>query len=139
MKKNELNFDYDEKNQYIKQNSFSGNNPNILKNKVMFVKNIFDYMYPKIVINRMKFIDKQKISEIKYKVNILTKKFRNKYYLKKYKSAEENSAFSKYNLKGAPHDEAIKIKGNFINCKKIMINGHLMTQLAKKYDYINNL
>ena len=135
-KKNELYFDYDEKNQYIKHNSFSGNNPNILKQKVMFVKNIFDYIYPKIVINRMKFIDKKKISQIKYKVKDLTEKFRNKYYLKKYKTPEENSAFSKYDLKGAVHDEAIKIKGNFINCKKIMVNGRLMTQLAKNYDYI---
>ena len=137
-KKNELYFDYDEKNQYIKHNSFSGNNPNILKQKVMFVKNIFDYIYPKIVINRMKFIDQKKISEIKFKVNNLTEKFRNKYYTKKYKTPEENSAFSKYNLKGAVHDESIKAKGNFITFKKVMINGKLMTQLSKNYDYINN-
>ena len=135
-KKNELYFDYDENNYYIKHNSFSGNNPNILKKKVLFVKNIFDYIYPKIVINRMKFIDQKKLNEIKYKVNNLTKKFNNKYYFKKYKSPEENSIFSKYHLKGAVHDEAIKIKGNCIQLKKVMVNGKLATQLAKNYDYI---
>lgn len=137
-KKNELNFDYDENNYYFKHNSFSGNNPNILKKKVMFVKNIFDYIYPKIIINRMKFIDKTKINEINIKVDNLNKKFQNKYYINRYKSPEENSAFSKYNLKGAVHDEGIKQKGNFIKLKKILINGRAMIQLAKNYDYINN-
>ena len=137
-KKNELYFDYDEKNYDLKHNSFSGNNPNLLKKKVMFVKNIFDYIYPKIIINRMKCIDKKERGEIKYKVNSLTQKFKNKYYINRYKSPEENSAFSKYNLKGAVHDEGIKQKGNFIKLKKILINGRAMIQLAKNYDYINN-
>ena len=137
-KKNELYFDYDENNYYLKHNSFCGNNPNLLKNKVMFVKNICDYIYPKIVINRMKFMDEKKSKEIKFKVNSLTKKFRNKYYINRYKSPEENSAFSRYYLKGAVYNEAIKMKGNFIKLKKVMINGHLATQLAKHHDYINN-
>ena len=137
-KKNDLNFDYDENNYDIKHNSFSGNDPNLLKKKVIFVKNIFDYIYPKIVINRMKFTDKQKASEIQYQIKNLTKKFGNKYYIKRYKSPEENSIFSKFQLNGAVHDESIKMKGDFIKLKKVMVNGHSATQLAKHCDYINN-
>ena len=137
-KKNDLNFDYDENNYDIKHNSFSGNDPNLLKKKVIFVKNIFDYIYPKIVINRMKFTDKQKAGEIQSQINNLAKKFGNKYYIKRYKSPEENSIFSKFQLNGAVHDESIKMKGDFIKLKKVMINGHSATQLAKHCDYINN-
>ena len=82
-KKKELNFDYEEDNYYIKHNLFDGNNPAILKKKIMFVKNICDYIYPKIVVNRMKFIDKQKINEINDDVNLLIKKFKNIYYRNK--------------------------------------------------------
>jgi hypothetical protein len=136
-KKDELYYDYDEKNYYNKHNSFSGNNANIMKKKVIFVKNIFDYIYPKIVINRMKFLDKKRMEDIKYQVDHLTKKFRNKYYINKFKSPEETSAFAKYRLNGAFHDENIKTKGNLIKLKKVMINGHSATQLTKDYDYLN--
>ena len=136
-KKKELNFDYEEDNYYIKHNLFGGNNPKILKKKVMFVKNICDYIYPKIVVNRMKFIDKQKIDEINDDVNCLIKKFKNIYYRSKYKSSEEISILSKYKFKSASYDESITKKGNFMKPKTIMINGKLVTQLTKYYDYLN--
>ena len=136
-KKKELNFDYEEDNYYIKQNLFGGNNPAILKKKIMFVKNICDYIYPKIVVNRMKFIDKQKINEINDDVNLLIKKFKNIYYRNKYKSSEEISILSKYKFKSASIDESMKKKGNFVKPKTIMVNGKLVTQLTKYYDYLN--
>ena len=108
-----------------------------MKKKIIFVKNIFDYIYPKIVINRMKFLDKKRMEDLKYQGDHLTKKFRNKYYINTFKSPEETSAFAKYRLNGAFHDENIKTKGNLIKLKKIMINGHSATQLTKDYDYLN--
>ena len=136
-KKKELNFDYEESNYYIKHNLFGGNNPKILKKKVMFVKNICDYIYPKIVVNRMKFIDKQKIDEINDDVKCLIKKFKNIYYRNRCKSSEENSILSKYKFKCVSVDESIKKKGNFVKPKTIIVNGKLVTQLTKYYDYLN--
>lgn len=136
-KKNDLYFDYDKKNINNKHNSFCGNDPSLLKEKVIFVKNIFDYIYPKIVIKRMRFLDKRREDDKKYQIEYLTKKFKSKYYNKRYKSPEENSALSKYQLNGGIYDESVKKKDNIIKLKKILINGHSTTQLTKHYDYIN--
>lgn len=131
----ELHFDYDKKNANIIVNSFSGNNPNMLRNKVLFVKNVFDYIYPRILINRMKFCDKKNVEEIDNKIKVLKENFSNDYYKIKYRTVEENAKKSKYDLKGAAYDEAVKIKGNLINLNKIFVNGKLKTKLTKTYDF----
>ena len=132
----ELYFDYDKKNETVISNSFSGNNPNILKNKIMFVKNVFDYIYPRIIIKRMKFLNKKKVEEIESKIDILNKKFSNNYYINKFRTPEENSRKTKYDLKGAIYDEAIKIKGDVIKLNKTIVNGKLTTKMVKNYDYM---
>ena len=58
-KKKELYFDYDKNNDEFKYNSFSGNNPSLLKCKVLFVKGVYDYIYPRLVVKRMRFLEDQ--------------------------------------------------------------------------------
>ena len=135
-KKNELYFDYDKNNDYFKYNSFSGNDPSLLKSKILFVKGVYDYIYPRLVIKRMKFLESQNRKEIKENVIKLNKEFnKNKIFIKRYKTPEEKIRISKYELNGAFSNEAIKSKGNLIRLKKIFINRHLVTKLAKIYDY----
>lgn len=132
----ELYYDYDKNNEHVIANSFSGNNPKTLKNKIMFVKNVFDYIYPRTIIKRMKFLNQKKVEEIETKLDILNKKFRNDYYINKFRTPEENSRKTKYDLKGAIYDEAIKIKGDVIKLNKTFVNGKLTTKMVKNYDYM---
>ena len=85
----------------------------------------------------MRFLDKRREDDKIYQIEHLTKKFKSKYYNKRYKSPEENSALSKYQLSGGIYDESFKKKDNIIKLKKILINGHSTTKLTKHYDYIN--
>ena len=45
----EIYYDYDKRNRKKIMNSFSGNSADLLRNKVIFVKGIIDYLYPKLV------------------------------------------------------------------------------------------
>ena len=67
----ELYYDYDKNNEHVIANSFSGNNPKTLKNKIMFVKNVFDYIYPRTIIKRMKFLNQKKVEEIETKLSMI--------------------------------------------------------------------
>ena len=135
-KKEELYFDYDKKNAYIVHNSFSGNNPSLLKSKVLFVKGVYDYIYPRIVIKKMKLLEIQKENEIKEKVGELNEEFnKHKIFIKRHRTPEEKIKMSKYELNGAVSNESIKIKGNLIKLRKILINSHLVTKLTNLYDY----
>ena len=135
-KKKELCFDYDKNNDEFKFNSFSGNNPNLLKCKVLFVKGVYDYIYPRLVIKRMKFLEDQFRKNIKENVKKLNDEFNNnKIFIKRFRTPEEKIKMSKYLLNGAYSNEAIKSKGNLIKLKKIFLNRHLLTKLTKFYDY----
>lgn len=134
--KNELYFDYDKKNEEFKFNSFSGNDPSLLKSKVLFVKGVYDYIYPRLVVKRMKFLEAENRKEIKEKVEKYKKEFNNnQIFIKRFRTSEENSIMSKYELCGATSNEAIKTKGNLIKLKKIFINRHLVSKFTKLYDY----
>lgn len=135
-KKNELYFDYDKKNEEFKFNSFSGNDPSLLKSKVLFVKGVYDYIYPRLVIKRMKFLESENRKEIKEKVEKYKKEFNNnQIFVKRFRTPEEISIMSKYELGGATSNEAIKTKGNVIKLKKIFINGQLFSKFTNFYDY----
>lgn len=136
-KKNELYFDYDKNNDEFKFNSFSGNDPSLLKSKILFVKGVYDYIYPRLVIKRMKFLESQNRKEIKENIIKLNQEFNKnkKIFIKRYKTPDEKIRISKYELNGAYCNEAIKNKGNLIKLKKIFINRHLVTRLTKMYDY----
>ena len=135
-KKKELYFDYDKNNDDFKYNSFSGNNANLLKSKVLFVKGVYDYIYPRLLIKRMKFLEDQYRKDIKENVKKLNDEFnKNKIFIKRFRTPEEKIKMSKYLLSGAYSNEAIKSKGNLIKLKKILLNRHLITKLTKYYDY----
>ena len=135
-KKKELYFDYDKNNDDFKYNSFSGNNANLLKSKVLFVKGVYDYIYPRLLIKRMKFLEDQYRKDIKENVKKLNDEFnKNKIFIKRFRTSEEKIKMSKYLLSGAYSNEAIKSKGNLIKLKKILLNRHLITKLTKYYDY----
>ena len=132
----ELYFDYDRRNDNFKFNSFSGNNANLLKCKVLFVKGVLDFIYPRMIIKRMKFVEKKNRKEIKEKIQELNEEFnKNKIFIKKFRTPEEKIKMSKYELNGAYSNEAIKTKGNLIKLKKILINSHTTTKLTKLYDF----
>ena len=135
-KKKELYFDYDKNNDEFKYNSFSGNNPSLLKSKVLFVKGVYDYIYPRLVVKRMRFLEEQYRKDIKENVKKLNDEFnKNKIFIKRFRTSEEKIKMSKYLLNGAYSNEAIKSKGNLIKLKKIFLNRHLLTKLTKYYDY----
>ena len=135
-KKKELYFDYDKNNDEFKYNSFSGNNANLLKCKVLFVKGVYDYIYPRLVVKRMKFLEEQYRKDIKENVKKLNDEFnKNKIFIKRFRTREEKIKMSKYLLNGAYSNEAIKSKGNLIKLKKILLNRQLLTKLTKCYDY----
>lgn len=144
-RKNELFYDYDKDNKNQRQSSFSGNNPGLLKKKVLFVKNVFDYIYPRIVVNRMRFLEKQKEMELMYLMKRMEEGYGNpnsKIYKIKYKWVQENiRMLEKQLLRGGSKserdifNEKLKNKRGFIKLKKIFVNGHQVTRLARVADY----
>ena len=64
---NPNNFQMNKNNQKVIINSFSGNSADLLRNKVSFVTGIMNYLYPKIVLNKMEFLKKK--SNLKFFTN----------------------------------------------------------------------
>ena len=56
----EIYYDYDKNNQKIKKETFSGNNPGVLKNKILSVKGVMDYMFPRMFMRQMHYLEKRK-------------------------------------------------------------------------------
>ena len=131
----EIYFDYDRRNDKIKMNSFSGNGADLLKRKIFFVKGVMDYLYPKLVLNKIHFINKIKEKEFHIEMEKLRKNKNAKYYLVNHQTAGENSRLSKYEHGGAFSNEAIKMKGNCIKMKKSFINNHTVYKYIKNYDF----
>ena len=126
--------DYDKKNRKKIMNSFSGNRADLLKNKIVFVKGIVDYLYPKLVLNKMDFINDMKERNYKEGRKQMQKDLKCKYYITKHRNPEQTSAMSKY-LYGGDLD-IIRPRDNIIDLKKTFINKCIVSKLTHNYDYI---
>ena len=131
----EIYFDYDRKNDKVKMNSFSGNGADLLKRKIYFVKGVMDYLYPKLVLNKIHFINKIKEKDFLNEMKKL-KEYKNaKYYLINHQTAAQNSRLSKYEHGGAFSNEAIKLRGDCIKMKKSFINNRTVYKYIRNYDF----
>lgn len=127
-------FDYDKNNEHIIMNSFSGNRADLLKNKVCFVKGIIDYLYPKLILQKMIFLNEIKEKDYKIGRKKINKSAVNKYYKIKHRNAEQIVANSKYIYGGDL--EIIRPRKNFFEPKKTLINKCKVSKLAYDYDFI---
>ena len=130
----EIYYDYDKSNQHHITNSFSGNRADLLKNKVCFVKGIVDYLYPKLILQKMEFIQGMKQKNYKENRQNLQHVKKGKYYIIKHRSPEQNAAISKYLYGGDL--EIIRPRNNFIKIKKTLINKCKVSKLTNNYDYV---
>jgi hypothetical protein len=131
---NEIYYDYDKSNKNAIMNSFSGNSANLLKNKICFVKGIVDYLYPKLILQKIDFFNDIKAKQYKIDIKNLHKSLRYKYYKTKHRSPEENAAISKYIFGG--NSEIIRPRKFFFEPKKTLINKCKVLKLTYDYDYI---
>ena len=131
----EIYYDYDKSNTKHIMNSFSGNSPNLLKNKVCFVKGIMDYLYPKLVLQKMEVLNEIKKKQFKEGKKYLQQNNKNEeYYISKFRNPEQNANMSKYLFGGDL--QIIRQKDNSFKGKKILINKCKVSKLLKNYDYI---
>ena len=136
IKKNieDMYFDYDEKNVIKKKNLFSGNNAGILKNKVLFVKGVMDYMFPILTIKKMHFLDREKYRKFKDAFEKAKSLNKNDIYIKRIKSAREIVINSKFKNNGAFYSD--KFRSHFKKKKKKMIiGGKEQIKHLRKYDF----
>lgn len=126
----EIYYDYDKNNKKVIINSFSGNSADLLRNKVSFVTGIMNYLYPKIVLNKMEFLKKMKHIELKEEKTQLEYNLRGKIYNLKYKNPRQNAEISKYFYM----DDVENLKyGKYLTRPKVMVNNNVIGKL--KYDY----
>ena len=131
---NEIYYDYDKSNQKQIMNSFSGNRADLLKNKVCFVKGIVDYLYPKLILQKMDFINKMKEQNYKKEDIMMKKALIGKYFITRHRNPEQNATLSKY-VYGRDLD-ILRARDNFILSKKILINRCKVSKLTYDYDYV---
>ena len=131
---NEIYYDYDKSNKNAIMNSFSGNSANLLKNKICFVKGIVDYLYPKLILQKIDFFNNIKANQYKINRKNLHKSLRHKYYKTKHRSPEENAAISKYIYGG--NSEIIRPRKFFFEPKKTLINKCKVMKLTYDHDYL---
>ena len=129
----EIYYDYDKNNKKVIINSFSGNNADLLRNKISFVTGIMNYLYPKIVLNKVEFLKKMKNKELKEEKIQLEYDLKGKYYNLKHKNPKENSAISKFFYM----DDIENIKyGKYLTRPKMMINNNIISKLKYEYDFM---
>ena len=129
----EIYYDYDKSNKKIIINSFSGNSADLLRNKVSFVTGIMNYLYPKIVLNKMEFLKKMKNKELKEEKVQLEYDLKGKYYNLKHKNPTENTAISKYFFMN--DFENLKY-GKYLTRPKVMVNNNMVSKLKYDYDFM---
>ena len=130
---NDIYYDYDKSNSKQIMNSFSGNSPTLLKNKVYFVKGIMDFLYPKLVLQKMSFLHEMKVKKFKEgRENVVFNRQKN-YYISKFRNPEQNAAISKY-LYGGEY-EIIRQKKR-LKTKEILINKCKVSKLSRDCDFI---
>jgi hypothetical protein len=128
----EIYYDYDKNNRKKIMNSFSGNRADLLKNKICFVKGIVDFVYPKLVLNKMVFLNDLKEKKFIEGRQKLQKDLISKYYISKHRNPEQNANLSKFSFGEL---ELIRPRNNFVDIKKILINKCIVSKLTYDYDY----
>ena len=129
----EIYYDYDKNNKKVIINSFSGNNAELLRNKISFVTGIMNYLYPKIVLNKMEFLKKMKKKELREEKIQLDYDLKGKYFNLKHKSPKENTALSKYFYM----DEFDNLKfGKYLTRPKVIINNNVISKFKYGYDFM---
>ena len=129
----EIYYDYDKNNKKVIINSFSGNSADLLRNKISFVTGIMNYLYPKIVLNKVEFLKKMKNKELKEEKIQLEYDLKGKLYNLKHKNPKENSAISKFFYM----DDIENIKyGKYLTRPKMMINNNIISKLKYEYDFM---
>lgn len=129
----EIYFDYDAQNHKKKLDMFSGNNANVLRNKILFVKGVMDYMFPRMMIKKMNFLTKAKKKEFENEMKQMKAQISNDIFTPRIKSANDGVLMSKYNNGGTFFNNNVKVG----NTKKIMINKKIMLQQLKLSDLIS--
>ena len=130
----DIYFDYDKKNKKKMTNSFSGNRADLLRNIIVFIKGIVDYLYPKLVLNKMEFINDMKDKNYKEGRIQMQNDLKSEYYISKHRNPQQASVMSKY-LYGGDLD-IIRPRENIIDLKKTFINKCIVSKLTHKYDFI---
>ena len=129
----EIYYDYDKSNKKIIKNSFSGNNAELLRNKISFVTGIMNYLYPKIVLNKMEFLKKMKNRELKAEKIQMEYDLKGHYYNLKHNTPKQNVAFSKYFYM----DDFENLKyGKYLIRPKAIVNNNVISKLKYEYDFI---
>lgn len=131
---NEIYYDYDKSNRKQIMNSFSGNRADLLKNKIFFVKGIVDYLYPKLILQKMDFINEMKKKNYKEGNKMIKNVLIGKYFKTKHRNPQQNAVLSKY-LYGNDL-KILRPRDNFIEPKKILINKCKVSKLTYDYDYV---
>ena len=129
----EIYYDYDKSNKKIIINSFAGNNAELLRNKISFVTGIMNYLYPKIVLNKMEFLKKMKNRELKAEKIQIQHDLKGKYYNLKHKTPKEIVSVSKYFYM----DDFENLKyGKYLIRPKAIVNNNVISKLKYKYDFM---
>ena len=130
----EMYFDYDSSNTKKKTILFSGNNAGILRNKIYFVKGVMDYMFPKLTIKKMHFLDEEKNKKFKQEMIRAHSEGQNDIYKKRIMSAKQIVSNSKYKYNGIFSTN--NLKRQLINkYKKIIVGGKKQLKLVHNYEF----
>ena len=130
----DIYYDYDKKNRKFIMNSFSGNSSNLLKNKILFVKGVMDYLYPKMVLKRVDILNEIKQKKFNDELKNLQENQKGKIFSLKHKTYEQNASMSKYLYGGEL--EIIRPKDNLIKSKRVLINKTMVSKLLNDYDFV---
>ena len=130
----EMYFDYDSNNTKKKTILFSGNNAGILRNKIYFVKGVMDYMFPKLTIKKMHFLDEEKNKKFNQEMIRAHSLNQNDLYKKRIMSANQIVSNSKYKYNGIFSTN--NLKRQLINkYKKIIVGGKKQFKIVHNYDF----
>ena len=132
-KLDEIYYDYDKRNQKVIINSFSGNNADLLRNKISFVSGIMNYLYPKIVLNKMEFLKKMKYQELREEKFQVELDLKGDLYELKHKNPKENAAISKYFYM----DDFDNLKfGKYLTRPKTIVNNNVVSKFKYNSDFM---
>ena len=132
----EIYYDYDKNNQKIKKETFSGNNPGVLKNKILFVKGVMDYMFPRMLMKKMHYLEKKREKDFQTaKTQILTKEIKHETYIPSIQSGNDKVKLSKYSISAVGRGGIINYK-ELMGKKKLIINHSVVKSYTKKSDLL---
>ena len=141
----EIYYDYDKNNQRRKKESFSGNNAKVLKNKILFVKGVMDYMVPRLLMNKMKYINQKKEQEFQYK-KLQYKSNRDNIrnvYVNTITSGNDKAISARFSINAIGRGGIINMKqlltcnnnGDGNRYKKILLNKNVVQSKIKNYNF----